>query len=45
MVGANLVIPAQTVTSYLADKIKFMEGRRQADAGNNNTPSARKAKG
>ena len=35
------------VTSYLADKVKFTEGQtdRQTDAGNDNTPSAWKAKG
>ena len=33
--------------SYRADKVKFMDGQtdRQTDTGNNNTPSAWKAKG
>ena len=35
------------VTSYRADKVKFTDGRtdRRTDAGNDNTPSAWKAKG
>ena len=33
--------------SYRADKVKFTDGRtdRRTDAGNDNTPSAWKAKG
>ena len=35
------------VTSYRADKVKFTDGQTdgQTDAGNDNTPSAWKAKG
>ena len=39
MFGANLVIPSQPCD----DKVKFMDGRTDAD--NNNAPSAWKAKG
>ena len=37
----------KSVMSYRADKVKFMDGQtdRQTDTGNNNTPSAWKAKG
>ena len=37
----------KSVTSYLADKVKFTDGHidRRSDAGNDNTPSAWKAKG
>ena len=45
MLGANLVIPAQICDEF-SDKVKFTDGRkvRRTDAGNDNTPSAWKAK-
>ena len=46
-VEANLVIPAQLVTSYYAENVKFTDRLTdwQTDAGNDNTPLAWKAKG